>query len=228
MSDSPQPLVPAAAVTPAPVSAPQTLPASLGLNPDDYDWVPVPRQRHREGGWSFATQRRFIETLADTGSVITAARAVNMTRQACYKLYREPGAEAFARAWDAAMNRAGRALLDATMDRVIHGDDVAVLNKDGQVIYHRNRKSDRLTMFLLRGYFPERFGRAGDFAPESAAATPESPPLHETIAALEPPRPADPFAAMTPNAISDLLYRETDGEVDLPYALPGSPASVST
>ena len=227
MSDSSHPLTPAAATPLAPVPAHPT-PASLGLDPEDYDWVPVPRQRNRAGGWSFGTQRSFIETLADTGSVVSAARAVNMTRQACYKLYREPGAENFARAWDAAMDRAGRALLDGAMDRVIHGDDVPVLNKAGQVIYRRTRKSDRLTIFLLRGYFPERFGRAHDAAPATAAATPDSIPLHQTITALQPPRPADPFAAMTPNAMSDFLYRETDGEVDLPYQTPSYPTSVST
>ncbi len=226
MTDSSQPLVPAAAA-PAPVPANPT-PASIGLNPDDYDWVPIPRQRNRQDGWTFHTQRLFIETLADTGSVTQAARAASMTRQACYKFRREPGAEAFARAWDAAMNRAGRTLLDATMDRVIQGEDVAVYGKGGRVIGRRTRRSDQLTMFLLRGYFPDRFGRAGDVAAGSAAATPESPPFHETIAALEPPVPADPFAAMTPNAVSDLLYRESDGEIDLAYETPGNPASAST
>lgn len=216
MSDSPQPLVPAAAAIPAPVPVHPT-PASLGLNPDDYDWVPVPRQRNRADGWSFGAQRKFIEVLADSGSVTTAARAVNKSRQACYQLYREPGGEAFARAWDAAIDRAGRALLDATLDRVIHGDEVAVIDKEGHVIHRRTKRSDRLTEFLLRGYFPEKFGRRGDPAAQTAAATPEAAPLHETIAALEPPRPADPFAAMTPNAMSDFLYRETDGEVDIPY-----------
>jgi hypothetical protein len=225
MSDSSHPLTPAAATSIAPVPAHPT-PQSLGLDPDDYDWVPVPRQRNRAGGWSFAAQRTFIEVLADTGSVTTAAKAVNMTRQACYKFYREPGAENFARAWDAAMDRAGRALLDAAMDRVIHGDDVLVLNKEGEVIHIRTRKSDRLTMFLLRGYFPGKFGRAPAPAvsPEAPAAGTASIPLHQTIAALEPPRPADPFAAMTPNAMADFLYRETDGDVDLPYAAPPNPS----
>jgi hypothetical protein len=81
-------------------------------------------------------------------------------------------------------------------------------------------------MFLLRGYFPEKFGRSPASAPESPATAPDSIPLHQSIAALEPPRPADPFAAMTPNAMSDFLYRETDGEVDLPYE--PYPSSAST
>ncbi len=171
MSDSSHPLAPVAATSigPGPV---HPTPVSLGLNPGDYDWVPVPRERNRAGGWSFGAQRTFIEALADSGSVTTAARVVNMKRQACYKFYREPGAKAFARAWE------------------------------------RSR---------IRGEpSPERFGRAGDFAPGTAAQTPEGPPLHEIIAALEPSRPADPFAATTPNAISDLLYREAEGALDLP------------
>src|SRR5687768_4919529 len=44
-------------------------------DPADYRWVPV-RRRARLDGWTEEKQRRFIETLADTGLVNVAARAV--------------------------------------------------------------------------------------------------------------------------------------------------------
>ena len=49
-------------------------------DPADYRWVPVRRVPRRDG-WTEEKQRRFIETLADTGLVNVAARAVGMSRQ---------------------------------------------------------------------------------------------------------------------------------------------------
>ncbi|MCW3846562.1 hypothetical protein OF829_04875 [Sphingomonas sp. LB-2] len=54
-------------------------------DPADYRWVPV-RRRPRLDGWTEEKQRRFIETLADTGLVNVAARAVGMTREGAYAL----------------------------------------------------------------------------------------------------------------------------------------------
>ncbi len=50
-------------------------------DPAEYRWVPV-RRRPRYDGWTEEKQRRFIETLADTGLVNVAARAVGMSRPA--------------------------------------------------------------------------------------------------------------------------------------------------
>src|SRR5690349_21378762 len=53
-------------------------------DPADYRWVPV-RRVPRTHGWTEEKQRRFIETLADTGLVNMAARAVGMSRETAYR-----------------------------------------------------------------------------------------------------------------------------------------------
>ena len=50
-------------------------------------------------------QRRFIATLAATGIVTQAAMSIGKSMEALYKLRNKPGAEGFAAAWDAALER---------------------------------------------------------------------------------------------------------------------------
>lgn len=103
------------------------------LDPADYDWHPVAR-RKREDGWTHTRQRKFIEILADTGSVREAAKLVHMSQQSCYRLRRSPGAEAFARAWDAAIEEASKRLVDVAFERAVMGVADPVFDKDGACI----------------------------------------------------------------------------------------------
>lgn len=59
----------------------------------------------RHDGWTIERQARFIGMLAQTRSVIAAARAVGMGRESAYRLRKRPGAAGFAAAWDAALGR---------------------------------------------------------------------------------------------------------------------------
>lgn len=59
----------------------------------------------RHDGWTHARQADFIGMLAETRSVLAAARFVSMSRESAYKLRRRPGAAGFAAAWDAALGR---------------------------------------------------------------------------------------------------------------------------
>src|SRR3546814_5344716 len=83
---------------PAPDAAPATVPESTpeldahGHDPAAYDWVPVLKKR-RKDGWSPDKQRAFIEALADSGSVATAAQRVGMSESSAYRLRRAPGAD---------------------------------------------------------------------------------------------------------------------------------------
>ncbi len=88
--------------------------------PAAYDWVPVLRKR-RADGWSPQKQRDFVEALADTGLVEESARVVGMSVASCYRLRRAPGAESFARAWDAALDFGALRLKDIAMDRAMTG-----------------------------------------------------------------------------------------------------------
>ena len=65
------------------------LPVPAGELPS---FTPVPRKSKRHDGWTEDRQRRFIEALADTGSVQAACRAVNMRTVGAYYLRRQKGA----------------------------------------------------------------------------------------------------------------------------------------
>ena len=93
---------------PAPLPA-ATLPA----------FAPVPRAKDRSNGWKPEVQRAFIEALAETGSVKSAARRVGRAEVGAYLLRRHPEAEEFRRAWDAALDigmRRAQALRAQTRD----------------------------------------------------------------------------------------------------------------
>ena len=67
-------------------------------------FTPVPRRCRRHDGWTAERQRAFIDALADTGSVRSAATAVNMAPEGAYALRRAPGAASFREAWAAALD----------------------------------------------------------------------------------------------------------------------------
>jgi hypothetical protein len=69
---------------------------------------PVP-VRARRDGWTPALQRRFILNLARGMGPAEAARRLGRSRQTAYALRVKAGAEAFAAAWDAAVEFARRA-----------------------------------------------------------------------------------------------------------------------
>ncbi|MFA9201281.1 MAG: hypothetical protein ACEQR8_08880 [Cypionkella sp.] len=118
---------------------------------------PVPRQRARHDGWTPERQRAFIEALADTGSVEAACRAVDMSSVGAYTLRRQPGAESFRAAWDAALDCGVRMLEDKVMERAIHGTEVPVLSA-GQHFGTRRVYNERLAMLILQARLPEKYG----------------------------------------------------------------------
>ncbi|KTE17304.1 hypothetical protein [Sphingopyxis sp. H115] len=192
----------------APIAAPdaaaalpaETTPAldAHGHDPAAYDWVPVLKKR-RKDGWSPDRQRAFIETLADCGSVVTAAQRVGMSESSAYRLRRSPGAEAFDRAWSAAIDAASKKLLDAAFERALVGTDEPVFDRDGNRVGRRLRQSDRLLMFLLRAYAPDRFGE------RPAAPAPAVTPVAEALVQLHPAPPPAPAALMAPEDLAVAL-----------------------
>ena len=119
------------------------------------DFTPVPR-KPRHDGWTPERQRGFIEALSDTGSVKAAAHAVNMTPEGAYYLRRQPGAEGFRAAWEAALGHGVRRLADVGLERALHGVEVPVYHF-GAVVGTRRVYNDRLLMFYLRNRLPELF-----------------------------------------------------------------------
>lgn len=133
----------------------------------------------RHDGWTPHRQWEFIQRLADTGSVASAARGVNMTPQSAWRLRRHPHAAAFRRAWDGAMDQAGAQLRQAALERVLHGTAETV-ERAGKAIVTRYRPcSDRLLIFMLEREesAAERRHSAGLGAENSPAPDRQGPEL---------------------------------------------------
>lgn len=137
MTDSPDPR-PRNALVPA---DPQPAPES----PPDFTPVPV---RPRLDGWTAARQRAFIEYLANHGDVRAAAAHVGMSWQSAYDLRRRPDAEAFDKAWVAALERTHDKLVETAFDRAVKG---AVRGRywRGELISEERVPSDRMLIWLI-------------------------------------------------------------------------------
>lgn len=197
--------------------------APIAYNPADYRWVPV-RRVPRLDGWTEEKQRRFIETLADTGLVNVAARAVGMSREACYQLRRSGQGAAFARAWDDARHHAGGLIEDITFERAILGVEHEVCNDAGEVVGARLVHDNRLLKYLLSHLKPERYGaaRGGDARPGGAVVDATPAPAHtldDSLRAMEPELPAPPEQLLSPEELEHELLLADIGDGKLPHFL---------
>lgn len=186
-----------------------------GHDPARYQWLPVLRKPRRDG-WTPQRQIEFIAALADCGCVAEAARAAEMSERSCYRLRRESAH--FASAWDSALAHAARRLVDLAFDRAIHGSDEPVFDKHGNRVGRRFRQNDRLLMFLLRAYLPERFRHAHQSIRQpSEPPPPATPPIAEALLRLEPAPPADPHLLMAPDELDCALELADLGDGRLPH-----------
>ena len=186
----------AAADTPA--TALDAPAADCAYDPADYRWVPV-RRRPRLDGWTEEKQRRFIETLADTGLVGVAAKAVGMSRETAYRLRRSAHGAAFARAWDAARHHAGGLIEDIAFERAIEGVEQDVYDGNGEVVAARLVYDNRLLKYLLSHLKPDRYGA------RAAPPLPSAPALEDSLRAMEPLLPALPEHMMEPDDLAHAL-----------------------
>lgn len=178
---------------------------AASFDPAEFEWRPVPR-RPRADGWTPDVQRAFIQALVETGMVERAAYAVNMSVQSAYRLRHAPGGESFARAWDVATAAAARRVLDLAFQRVIEGEEHPYFDCDGRRIGARRKFSDKLTMFLLRAYMPERFRHAHqDVRAPGETPVPALPSVAAALASLTPPVPADPHLLLPPAQLETMV-----------------------
>jgi hypothetical protein len=120
---------------------------------------PVPHKAPRRNSIGAERQRAFVAHLAATGIVTQAARHIGASMEALYKLRHRPGAEEFAAAWDAAVDRGVQRLEDCALARAIQGEERLVVSA-GQVLGTERRHNEALVMFFLRNRRPERYGDA--------------------------------------------------------------------
>ena len=110
-----------------------TPPTQLLADEDLLAFAPVPLDRHRSNGWTAAQQERFILALHVMGSVGQAAKAVGMSRQSAYNLRERPGAESFAKSWDAAIDMGRARQFDLAMERAVGGVTTITVRRGGAV-----------------------------------------------------------------------------------------------
>lgn len=145
----------------------------------------LPAVRH--DGWTPQKQAAFLNELAATHCVATAARAVGMSRVSAYHLRARLKGEPFDRAWSAALLCRIDLLAEAALDRALNGVEVPHFYKGEQVGTSR-RFDERLTVALLAL-------RASGRGPGQAA----------------PPYASHPAALYQPDAFGRLVERVENG-----------------
>ena len=153
--------MPAFEILPPDGAEPPPTAASCVANlPEDLRFTPVPRRAARSNGLTPDRQRVFIALLAGCGSVLTACKAIGCSSPAMYHLRNSAGAESFAAAWDNAVQRGARRILDVMVDHAINGVPEYIY-KDGQVVAERRHFNTRAQMWIVAHYMPEKFGVTG-------------------------------------------------------------------
>ena len=155
-------------------------------------------------------QRRFIATLAATGIVTQAARESSFClplrymrqrgkgMEALYKLRARPGAQGFAAAWDAALERGMQRLEDCALERALGGTPTPIVS-GGKLLGTWDKPDNALLRFLLQHRLPQRY----------AAQVVPGHPLYEAVKArvLEEKRRED-------MADEDEVYARLDAKIE--------------
>ncbi len=136
------------------MTAPGPLPA-----PDDplLDFVPYLHKQPRRNSITPEKQRDFIAMLAATGIVARAAMHIGVSLEALYKLRQQPGAEGFAAAWEAAVDRGVDRIEAAAMERAIKGVPHEHVLANGDIVVHGAKHNENLVMFFLKNRRPEKY-----------------------------------------------------------------------
>ena len=120
-------------------------------------FAPAPHVAARRNSITADRQRAFVAHLAATGIVAEAARHIGASLEALYKLRHKPGAEEFAAAWDAAVERGVLRIEHGALQRAIEGVERPIVSGGRLLGWHRVH-NEGLVMFLLRQRRPDRYG----------------------------------------------------------------------
>lgn len=135
--------------------------AYAGAEPEEDDpllaFAPYLHPAPRANSITPERQRRFIATLAATGIVNQAARSIGKSMEALYKLRARPGAEGFAAAWDAALERGMQRLEDCALERSIRGTPTPIVS-GGQILGTWDKPDNSLLRFMLQHRRSARYG----------------------------------------------------------------------
>ena len=169
-----------------------------------HGWAAVMRHRQPGGGrapgtaatdrsWPASVRARFLDSLARTGAVPGAAAAAGKTIDVAYRL--RAADPAFARDWDAAIERAVDAVEAVLFDRALNGFTRTVVQA-GKIVTDVHEYSDALAIFLLRA---RRSGVYGTGKAVAADAGPVTPPVtrEDLLARINAMLARDPSRAGT-------------------------------
>ena len=119
--------------------------------PDDplLSFAPYRHKQPRANSITPERQRQFVSTLAATGVVSTAALSIGKSLEALYKLRARPGAEEFAAAWDAAVERGMARLKDIAVERAALGTPTPIVS-GGRLLGTWDKPDNTLLRFLLQ------------------------------------------------------------------------------
>ncbi|MDP3907023.1 hypothetical protein [Novosphingobium sp.] len=147
--------------------------ADLPPEPDDplLGFAPYLHRMPRRNSITPDRQREFIAVLAATGIVTQAARRIGASLEALYRLRHQPGAEGFAAAWEAAIDRGIARLEDCALERALTGEERPVV-RGGEVVATWRRYDTALLLFLLRQRRAQRWTTT---APHFAVLRPGHP-----------------------------------------------------
>ncbi|GEM_PF-285608 len=124
-------------------------------------FAPYRHKQPRANSITPERQRRFVATLAATGIVKQAAKSIGKSLEALYKLRHRPGAEGFAAAWDAALERGVQRLEDCALERAIQGTSTPIVSQ-GEILGWWDKPDNHLLRFLLRYRLPQKYGPAAE------------------------------------------------------------------
>jgi len=181
--------------------------------PEEPAFTPVPL-RPSPTGWTAFRQRRFLEALAETGSVTAAAEEAGASVRSAYRLRQRPDGRSFAAAWDRALTLAARNLLDIAMHRATIGSPRGIW-RGGELVGEEDVPSDRLLIFLLSHLQPTRFGKLSGLTSVPVkdpvrAAERRLPAIVEELTDIEMPADPDIHESYT------ILWDEPDPSADAP------------
>lgn len=144
--------------------------------PDDplLHFAPYLHAAPRRNSITPARQRAFIAALAATGIVTQAARSIGASLEALYKLRGLPGAEGFAVAWEAAIDRGIARLEDCALELALQGEELPIVSAGKLLGTYRKHNFGHIR-FMLSQRRPLRYGRAGGADPIEALLDPAHP-----------------------------------------------------
>ena len=137
--------------------------AHVAPSPEDDDpllaFAPYLHTHPRRNSITPELQRKFVATLAATGIVTQAARSIGKSMEALYKLRHRPGAEGFAAAWDAALERGVQRLEDCALERALKGTPTPIVS-GGKLLGTWDKPDNTLLRFLLQYRLPAKYSPA--------------------------------------------------------------------